>query len=184
MASEPIPQRPGDGWGWIMAYGIVSVIVGLLAFAWPFAATYAAIMVIGVFFIVAGAMGLAAGFMGRGHEGRLYSILFALVSLVIGLIMIFDTVTGALSVTLLIVVWLAVRGIMEIILGARFRRHRTLMVVLGVINVLLAIYVFATLPWSALTLPGFILGISFMFGGVTSILSASAHRQGAHAFSS
>jgi uncharacterized membrane protein HdeD (DUF308 family) len=183
MASEPLTQRPGDGWGWIMAYGIVSVIVGLLAFAWPFAATYAAIVVIGVFFVTAGVMGLIAGFMGRGHEGQLYSILFALVSLVIGLIMIFDTATGALSLTLLVVVWLAVRGIMEIILGTRFRRHRTLMIVLGVVNVLLAIYVFATLPLSSMTLPGFILGVSFLFGGVTSIMSASAHRQGAHAFS-
>jgi uncharacterized membrane protein HdeD (DUF308 family) len=183
MASEPVTQRPGDGWGWIMAYGIVSVIVGLLAFAWPFAATFTAVVIIGAFFAAAGVMGLIAGLMGRGHEGRLYTILFSLVSLIIGLIMIFDTATGALSVTLFVIVWLAVRGIMEIVLGTRFKRHRTLMIVLGVVNVLLAIYVFATLGISAMVLPGFILGISFVFSGVTSILSAAAHRQGARAFS-
>jgi len=183
MASEPLERQPGDGWGWIMAYGIFSIVVGLLAFAWPFAATYAAIIVIGAFFVAAGVMGLIAGFMGRRHESGGYRILFAIVSLVIGLIMVFDTATGAMSLTLLVVIWLAVRGVMEIVLGLRIRRHRALTIALGVVNLLLAIYVFATLPFSALTLPGFILGISFVFGGVTSIMHALAHREGAHAFS-
>jgi len=47
----------------------------------------------------------------------------------------------------------------------------------------LAVIVLATLPWSALTLPGYVLGISFLFGGVTSVASALAHKKGAPAFS-
>ncbi len=35
---------------------------------------------------------------------------------------------------------------------------------------------------SALTLPGYILGISFLFGGITSIAAALAHRKGEPAF--
>jgi len=183
MASDPdfVPTT-GDGWGWILAYGIVSVIVGLLAFAWPFAATYAASVVIGIFLIAAGVVSVIAGITGRNHQPRTYAIAFGVVTVIIGLIMALEPATGALSLTLLVVIWLAVRGIMEIILGTRVRLHRAWFLILGVVNVLLAIYVFATLPWSALTLPGFILGISFIFGGVTSIMSALAHRKGAHAF--
>lgn len=181
--ADPLSGAPaGAGWGWILAYGVVSVLLGLTAFAWPFAATLAATLVIGAFFIAAGIVSVGAGVFGKGHEGRGYAIGFGVLSLVVGLLMAFEPATGAFSLTLMVAVWLGIRGALEIGLGARFRRGRGLMVALGVINILLAIYVLATLPWSALTLPGFILGISFLFGGVTSIVSAVHHRSGAPAF--
>ncbi|TCP99638.1 uncharacterized membrane protein HdeD (DUF308 family) [Sphingomonas sp. PP-F2F-A104-K0414] len=175
--------RAGAGWGWILAYGVLSVVLGIMAFASPFSATYAATLVIGAFFIAAGIVSIVSGFAGKGHEGRGYAIGFGLVSLVIGLIMAFEPATGAISLTLLIAVWLGVRGALEIGLGARFRRGQGLMIALGVVNIVLAVIVLATLPWSALTLPGYVLGISFLFGGVASVPSALAHKKGAPAFS-
>ena len=180
--TDPLaPTAAGAGWAWILAYGVLSLTLGVLAFLNPFAATYAATLVIGAFFIAAGIVSLAAGVISK-HEGRGYAIGFGLLSLVIGVLMAFDPMSGALSLTLLVGVWLGIRGAMEIGLGARFTRGRGLMIALGVVNILLAIYVLATLPWSALTLPGFILGISFVFGGVTSILSALHHKKGAKPF--
>lgn len=172
----------GAGWGWVLASGIVSVVVGLMAFAWPFSATIAATLIIGAFFLVAGAVSIGAGIFGRDHEGRIYAVLFGIVSLVIGLIMVFEPATGALSLTLLVAIWLGTRGALELYWGTKYRRHRGLMIGLGIVNLLLALFVLATMPWSALTLPGYILGISFLFGGMTSIASALAHRKGAAAF--
>lgn len=182
-ATDPLhAAAAGAGWGWILAYGVLSVVLGILAFLNPFAATYAATLVIGALFIAAGLVSVAAGFAGRGHEGRGYAIGFGVLSLLIGLLMAFNPATGALSLTLMVAVWLGMRGALEIGLGARFRRGRGLMIALGIVNILLAIYVLATLPWSALTLPGFILGISFVFGGVASIASALNHKRGEPAF--
>lgn len=172
----------GAGWGWILGYGVLSVVLGVLAFLNPFAATYAATLTIGAFFIAAGVVSIAAGFAGKGHEGRGYALGFGILSLVVGMLIAFNPVSGALSLTLMVAVWLIVRGALEIGLGMRFKRGRGMMIALGVVNVLLAIYVFATLPWSALTLPGFILGISFVFGGFASIASALNHKKGAAAF--
>lgn len=172
----------GAGWGWILAYGILSVLLGVAAFVWPFAATYAATLVIGAFFIAAGALSIGAGVFGRGHEGRGYQIGFGILSLVIGCILAFEPVTGALSLTLLVAVWLGVRGAMELGFGFRMRRGKGAMIALGLVDVILAIVVLATLPFSALTLPGFILGISFVFGGIASITSALHHRKGEPAF--
>lgn len=183
-ATDPLmpADATGAGWGWILAYGVLSALLGIAAFVWPFAATLAATLVIGAFFIAAGIVSLGAGIFGKGHEGRGYAIGFGILSLIIGLVMAFEPATGAISLTLLVAVWLGVRGAMEIGLGARFRRGRGLMIALGVVNILLAVYVLATLPWSALALPGFILGISFLLGGVTSIAAGLNHRKGARAF--
>lgn len=175
-------RSTGAGWGWIMAYGIVSVLVGIAAFVWPFAATYAATVVIGASLFVAGVFSIAAGLLGNGHEGRAYAVVFGLLSVIVGAVMVFEPATGALSLTLMVTVWLGVRGILEIVWGLRLRRRRGLMLTLGALNLLLALFILATVPWSALTLPGFILGLSFLFGGVTAIASASDHRKGADAF--
>lgn len=182
-ATMGIPSRAGAGWGWILAYGILSALLGIAAFVFPVPATYAATLVIGAFFIAAGALSIGAGLFGRGHEGRGYQIGFGILSLVIGGILAFEPVTGALSLTLLVAVWLGVRGAMEIGFGLRMRGGKGAMIALGLVDVILAIVVLATLPWSALTLPGFILGISFLFGGIAAISSALHHKNGEPAFS-
>ena len=175
-------RTAGPGWGWIMAYGIVSLLVGLAAFAWPFAATFAATLVIGSLFFVSGVFAIAAGIFGQGSESRGYTIFFGVLSVIAGAIMIMEPATGALSLTLIVIVWLAARGAMELIWGFRIRRGRGWMIALGIINILLALYILATVPWSAMTLPGFLLGVSFVFGGITAIAAASDHRKGAAAF--
>jgi uncharacterized membrane protein HdeD (DUF308 family) len=174
--------RAGAGWGWLLGYGILSALLGAAAFLWPFAATYAATLVVGAFLMATGIASIAAGIATRGHEGRWYAIGFGFVSLIVGLIMAFEPMTGALSLTLLVVVWLGLRGAMELALGFRMRRGKGMMIALGVINILLALYVLATLPLSSLTLPGFILGISFLLGGINAIASALAHKKGVDAF--
>lgn len=177
-------SRPanGPGWGWIMAHGIVSLIVGVLALLWPVPATFAATAVIGVLFFVSGAFSVAAGLFGRGSAGRGHAVLFGIVSVIVGAIMLLEPITGAWSLTLLVAVWLGVRGVMEVYWGVKHRRRRALLITLGVVNLLLALFILATVPFSALTLPGYILGISFLFGGITSIVAASDHRAGAPAF--
>ncbi|KQM98157.1 HdeD family acid-resistance protein [Sphingomonas sp. Leaf25] len=164
------------GWGWTLAYGIVSVLVGILAFAAPFPATLAATLVVGFFFLAGGIASLVAGFRNRqGH--RAYSILFGALSVLAGGYMILMPVGGALSLTLMVILWLGVRGVMELIVAFRFRRLRWPMLVLGALNVLLAIALYTTVPWSALTLPGYILGASFLFGGIVAIVSALSDRK-------
>jgi uncharacterized membrane protein HdeD (DUF308 family) len=175
--------RPGAGWGWIVAYGVVSVVLGIAALVWPVSATFAATVVIGAFFIASGLASIIAAVMSKGSQTRAYAILFGIVSVVIGGVMAFQPVTGALSITLLIAIWLGVRGAMELYWGLKFKRGRALMILLGIVNLLLAAYIVATVPWSALTLPGYILGISFLFGGITAIAAALDHKKGAPAFS-
>lgn len=176
------PAPAGAGWGWIVAYGVVSLLLGLFAFAQPLVATLAAVAVIGAFFVAAGIMAIVAGASGRGYEGRGYTIAFGVLSLVVGVVMLTSPASGALSLTMLVAVWLAARGVLELVLGFRFRRHRGWMLALGAINLLLALYVLATLPWSALTLPGFVLGVSFLMAGITATISGLSHKRGAPAF--
>lgn len=172
----------GAGWGWIMAYGLVSVLVGVAAFLFPLAATFAATVTVGAMFLVSGLFAVAAASFGRGAESRLYTVLFGVLSVIVGAVMVFYPAAGAVSLTLMVAIWLGARGVMELVWGVRSRRRRGMLIALGVVNVLLAIFIVVTVPFSALTLPGYLLGISFVFGGVAAILAANDHRSGAPAF--
>lgn len=180
-AADTLPQV-GRGWGWILAYGILSAVLGVLAFLAPLSATLAATIGVGAMLIVAGLFSLGAGVFGHGHEGRLYSVLLGLLTLGVGLITAFRPLTGAISLTLLIAAWLGARGVMELVLGFRYRSRRGWMLALGVLNLVLAVLIVLSVPFSALTLPGYVLGLSFLFGGATAIGAALHHRRGASAF--
>lgn len=182
MSDRSTVSPAGAGWGWIVAFGVVSILIGLLAFAQPFAATLAATVVAGIFFIMAGVVSLVAAFAGRGHEARTYRIVFGVISLLAGASVLLFPVGGAVTLTVIVAVWLAVRGISELVFAFRHRFHRAWMLILGVINVALAFYVWALLPISALAVPGFVLGISFLLGGINALVSGLAHRRGAPAF--
>ncbi|PAX09553.1 HdeD family acid-resistance protein [Sphingomonas lenta] len=175
--------RAGAGWAWILAYGVISTVLGLFAFFTPFSATFAAVLTVGVMLVVTGVFSLVAGVFTKGHHHRLYSIVLGVLSIVAGLLTIFRPVSGAVSLTLLIAAWLVVRGVMEIVWGVRHRHHRAAMILLGVLNIIIAVFILATFPLSAATLPGYVLGLTLLFGGVTAIASALAHKKGAPAFS-
>lgn len=174
--------RAGAGWGWILAYGIVSAVLGVFAFLAPFSATLAATWVVGAFLTAVGVMALIAASTARAHQHRGYKLLLGVLSIAAGLLTVFQPFSGALSITLLLAAWLFVRGAAEVAWGVRHKRHRVAMLLLGALNLLLAIFILATVPLSALTLPGYVLGLSLLFGGVTAIASGLAHRKGAAAF--
>ncbi|WP_174296367.1 HdeD family acid-resistance protein [Sphingomonas bacterium] len=173
----------GAGWGWLMAVGIVSAALGVAALIWPFPATFAATLVVGTLLMTIGITTIAAGALGRGHGRETYLILSGILSFIIGLSIASFPLSGAVTLTVLVAVWLGVRGVLELIAAARRKRARGLMLALGAINVILAVLIFATMPGSALTLPGTLLGISLLLGGFGEIRAASAHRAGAPAFS-
>lgn len=172
----------GAGWGWIIAYGVLSALLGLAALLLPFPATIAATFVIGIAFTVTGAFSLIAGLRGSGAESRGYSILLGVLSIAAGVIMVARPLTGAISLTIVVAAWLLLRGALEIVLGLRMQRRRWLMLLLGGVNILLALLIISTVPFSALTLPGFVLGVSFLFSGVAAVMAGLDHRAGAAAF--
>ncbi len=139
-------------------------------------------MVLGISLLMAGVVSLAAGFRAPGHHGRGYSLFFGALSLAAGLLVLLFPAGGALSITVVVAAWLAIRGVSELALGFRQRFGRAWMLVLGAVNLALAIYVWALLPLSALALPGYVLGISFLLGGVNALVSGLTHKSGAPAF--
>lgn len=157
--------------GWLVTYGAVLLLLGLLALIFPVTATLTTTITIGFFVMIAGVAAIAGAFVGGRHQHRPYALLMGILSLVVGALLAFQPAAGALSLTILATSWLGIRGIMEIILGLRLHTGRWTMIALGAFNLLLAALLLSSLPISALTLPGYVFGFSFLASGVQAIVS-------------
>jgi uncharacterized membrane protein HdeD (DUF308 family) len=62
LIAAAVRLRPAPGWGWVLADGVVSLILGLLiAVSLPSSAAWAVGLIVGVNLVVWGARALAAG---------------------------------------------------------------------------------------------------------------------------
>jgi uncharacterized membrane protein HdeD (DUF308 family) len=59
----------GEGWGWVVAIGVVEAIVGIAALVWPDVTAYVVLILIGLYAIVAGIVQIMLAFALRraGH---------------------------------------------------------------------------------------------------------------------
>ncbi|AMK22992.1 MULTISPECIES: HdeD family acid-resistance protein [Sphingomonadaceae] len=156
----------GTGWGWILAYGILLAIVGIVALLEPLATGLATGLFIGFVLLSGGVLGLAAGFSGKGWRSRWLDIVLGLLSLALGLLVLWHPFAGAFSLVWFIAVWLIVGGALEISTGLGGAHHRGWLVFLGLIDIALGVILFFAGPASALIFLAFIIGTSFIFRGV------------------
>lgn len=169
-------------WGWTLASGIVLVLAGVLALIAPTATTvYLAIFLAWVL-VIAGAAGIVMGLRTRDPQRRWFDLLYGAASLVLGIVLLARPLAGALSLTLAFVLWLAVRGLIELIGAGRAQNRglRTGLVVAGLVNLLLAALLFFNFPYPAVQVIGLFVGISFLFAGMLTLAAAFQLRRLAH----
>lgn len=168
-------ERPfglSKGWGWILLYGILLAVVGVAALAEPLATGVVTGFFVAYVLIVGGVLGIVAGFSGKGWRSKWLDIAVGLLSLIIGLLVLWNPFVGAFSLVWAIGFWLVVIGVLEISAAVRSAHHRGWLILLGIIDVVLGIALLIAGPVTALLVLAAVIGISFIFRGVFLILFA------------
>jgi uncharacterized membrane protein HdeD (DUF308 family) len=149
--------------------GIVLLILGFLAVLVPPLATLGVTIFLGWLFLVSGAMGLVATFWGRGAPGFWWSLLSALLGIAAGLVLVASPVGGAISLTLVLVVFFVIEGVASIMYALDHRQQLSgrwgWMLFSGVIDLVLAAMILMGLPGTAAWALGLLVGINMIFGG-------------------
>jgi uncharacterized membrane protein HdeD (DUF308 family) len=95
--------------------GIILVLLGVLAIFVPLFATITVTVILGWILLASGIMGLITTFGARQAPGFWWSLLSALIAVGVGLILIAKPITGAVSLTLVLIVFFVVEGVATII---------------------------------------------------------------------
>jgi len=169
-----------EHWGLFLAEGIILIILGIAAIALPPIATLAFTIIIGWVFLISGVVGLFTTFWARHVPGFWWSLISAIIGIAAGVVLLLWPITGTLSLTLVLIAFFVVEGIVSIMYAIEHRNQLTgrwgWMLVSGIIDLILAGIIFAGLPGTAVWALGLLVGINMLFGGAALIAMALAAR--------
>ncbi len=176
-------QSVRDHWVLFLVEGLILVVLGLAAIVVPAIATLAVAIFVGWLFLIAGIVGLITTFMMRNAPGFWWSLLSALVSIAAGVVLVGWPVSGAVSLTLVLIVFFILEGVATIMYAIDHRRQLSgrwaFMLASGVIDLLLAAIILAGLPETAAWAIGLLVGINLIFGG-SAMLAMALHARASH----
>jgi uncharacterized membrane protein HdeD (DUF308 family) len=171
--STPNPLVAGleeirDSWGWILALGILLMLLGAVCIVGDVAATFVTVLTFGWLLLLGGAVALVHAFRTRTWSGFLFYLLSALLRGFTGYLLIRYPYAGAMSFTLIMASFFIVGGLFRAI-GAemvRFPRYGWA-VFSGIVSLALGIVLLAQMPVSSVWFIGFAIGIDMIVDGAS-----------------
>ena len=169
-----------ERWLAYLIEGIVLVVLGVAAIVLPNWATLSVTILLGWLFLFSGIVGLITTFWLQQAPGFWWSLLSAVLAIVVGALLIGWPVGGALSLTLALLIYFALEGIFSIMFGLEYQRALSgrwgWLVLNGIIDLFLVGVILIGLPGTAVWVLGLLVGIDLVYGGVALIaLSLAAH---------
>ena len=198
--SEAATRSIHDHWILFAIEGAALILLGLLAIVIPSIASANVTVVLGWLFLVSGTLGLATTYWARQAPGFWWSLVSALLAIVVGVVLIAnksqDLYGGLMGwpfekigpLRLILVLFFLVEGGASIMFAFEHRRQFSgrwaWMLASGGVDIVLASIIIFDLPGTSAWTMGLLVGINMILGGFALIvmgLHARAERAGSHA---
>lgn len=174
IPASPVLSLIARSWWVLLLYGLVAVAFGAVAILQPLAAATALAWTIGVMAVVEGVISLVALLGGNSGVSRGWLAVYALASLVFGVLAVINPLATASVLVLLLAVWLIVAGIHRIVFAVRVRRHiqgEWLLILSGVLAIVLGALLVAN-PLAGVAVTTLWIGIGSLIYGVLQVVVA------------
>ena len=157
--------------GWAIAIGVLSVITGFLAIMLPLIAGLSITVVVGALLSINGVSQLIFAFKTGSIGKGLLTFVLGLLSIGVGLYMMFNPGMGLETLTLLLAVYFFASGISEIIGAFKMKPVKGWVwaSISGVASLVLGVMIWLQFPASGEWAVGVLTGIRMIFGGMWAI---------------
>jgi len=168
--------KQGSKWG--IVWGVLLVILGMLAIAEPFLAAVALATFVAWLLIFVGIVHVALAFHAHSGKAIAWKLLVGVAYLFIGGYLLFRPVVGVASLTLMLAFLFLVEGVLDFMLWWKSRSVRGAFWILvdSIITLLLGGMIYVHWPSSSFYAIGTLLGISLIISGVTRVMLSLAVR--------
>jgi uncharacterized membrane protein HdeD (DUF308 family) len=167
-------------WQLFLTQGVIMTILGVLAVIWPQISTVAVDVYVGWLFLLSGVVGLATMFLAQDVQAFLWLLLTAALSLFVGIVLLWHPVEGAVSLTLVLIAFFIVEGIVQIAASISYRDvfpdSWGWMLASGIADLILAALIIKGWPSTAGWALGLIVGVNLVTSGAAIIMVALAGR--------
>ena len=179
-ARDAIARTVRDHWKLFLIEGIILVVLGLLAVAVPLLASLAVTMLFGWLFLISGIVGLITTFSMRQAPGFWWSVLSAVLGILVGGLLLAQPALGLVTLTYVLIAFFVVEGLATIMFALDHRSKLSgrwgWMLVSGIVDLFLAAIILMGLPGTVAWSLGLIVGINMVFGGGSLIAMALSAR--------
>jgi uncharacterized membrane protein HdeD (DUF308 family) len=177
LGREPtdLIDQVGRHWGWVLAYGILTLLAGVAVLAWPSETLLVIAVLFGVQLIISGIFRFVGALASDDLTGgtRVMLALLGVLSIIIGLWAVRHAVLTLVALIVFLGIFWVINGLIEIFaaLSHRDMPDRGWSVLMGVLSAIAGIIVLA---YPGLTLVGLavILGIWLLVFGILEIIAA------------
>jgi len=161
-----------QNWGWLLALGILMIVLGVVAIAVPLMAALAIELLLGWLLVIGGIGQGIHAFSSREGKGFWLELLLAALYLGIGIMLLAYPVGGIVTLTLLLAAFFIAEGIFKIVMGLQLRPAPNWGWILtsGILALLLGALIMLEWPSAALWAIGLLVGVDLIFGGWSLIM--------------
>ena len=170
-------------WGWLLALGILLIVLGTLGLWMSFAMTLATVMMFGALLTFGGVFQLLNAFQLKGWKSVLWHVLIALLYIAAGIVIFTDPVFASLGLTMALAWILIAVGLLRILMAFQLRPVSGWVwpLVSGLISIALGAMILAQWPTSGFWVIGLFVAIEMVVNGWSSVFVALAARKAATA---
>jgi uncharacterized membrane protein HdeD (DUF308 family) len=169
--------KQGSKWGII--WGVLLVILGMLAIAEPFLAAIALATFIAWLLVFVGVVHMAVAFHAHSGTSMGWKFLVGLAYIFIGGYLLFRPVVGVATLTLMLAFLFLVEGVLDFMLWWKSRSARGAIWILfdSIVTLVLGGMIYVHWPTSSVWAIGTLVGISMIMSGVTRLMLSMAVRK-------
>jgi uncharacterized membrane protein HdeD (DUF308 family) len=169
MDPQDMAVRVGEAWGWVLFFGIVTLLAGIVVMAWPGQTVLVVAVLFAVQILVDGVFNLVRAIADSGESGgfRVMLLVLGLFSMIVGVLALQNIVQTVAVLVLLLGAYWIVHGIIEAVVAIADRTapHRGLQILVGLIGIVAGIVVLSY-PISSISTLAVILGIWLAVYGI------------------
>jgi len=160
----------GEKWGWILAVGILFIVLGIIALGMPVATTITAVTLFGILLLAGGMAELVEAYT---HKD-LWHLFLGILYLIAGGLVMGDPVFSSLTLTILLGGAIMALGIVRIVVGFGVKPMTGWgwLVVAGLVSLLLGMLILLRWPFSGLTVIGILIGLEMLIHGFSQVFLA------------
>lgn len=158
--------------GWLIALGILMIVLGIAAIVEPFIATKIVARALSWTILLAGIVRIFHTFQSQRQRGFWLKLLIGIFYIIIGIALLSNIFGAKLTLTLAFGSVILVQGIFEVIVAFKVRPEPNWgwMLFSGIVAIIVGILMLYGWPLNAIWLLGFFTGISFISTGVWMIM--------------
>ena len=165
--------------GWTIAFGVLLIVLGLLALMAPLLAGIAVTGMFAWLLIVGGVAHIVLAWHVRGAGAHIWEGLVGLAYIAMGVFLFFRPFVGLFALTAFLGAYLLVTGIFDIIMWFRLRGvpGGGWLLFDAIVSLILAAMIWFHLPYSTTWVVGTLVGFGILFSGISRIALAMQARR-------